>query len=284
MAEMISRAPSDLSLRPYVALLWCSSSEARPKGAERELMLPTGGMHLAVRLTDAPLRLYESPASARPRDVGHAIVGGARAGAYVRDVSGPACSVGAVLRPGAARALFGVPAGELAHHHTALGDLWGDAAVALRQRIAAEPTPARRLARFEALVAARIRRARVRGVHPAIAHALSRFATLHARVDEVTAEIGYSHRRFVDLFRDDVGLTPKLHCRVTRFQAALARLASDPRASGAETALDAGYSDQAHLGRDFKELAGLSPGAYRALAPRWPNHVPLLTARPLAPP
>jgi AraC-like DNA-binding protein len=275
MTATITRAPHEAALRPYVALLWSSQSEGRPLGAERELMLPNGGMHVAVRLSDAPLRLYDGADGAQRRAIGHGVVGGARASAYVRDVSEAACSVGAVLRPGAARALFGVPADELAHGHTVLSDLWGDAAVVLRQRVAEETSPERRLARFEALLASQLRAAgRIRGVHPAIAHALGRFGS-RARVDEVVAEVGYSHRRFVDLFRADVGLTPKLWCRVARFQEAVSRLARGLDVKVAEIAADAGYADQAHLGRELKEIAGLSPGAYRALATNGTNHVPL---------
>jgi AraC-like DNA-binding protein len=76
-------------------------------------------------------------------------------------------------------------------------------------------------------------------------------------------------------FREAVGLTPKLYCRVLRFQRALRQLAEHPRIAWIDTALNAGYSDQAHFNRDFRELAGLTPGQYRALAPISANHVPL---------
>jgi AraC-like DNA-binding protein len=72
-----------------------------------------------------------------------------------------------------------------------------------------------------------------------------------------------------------VGLAPKLYCRVLRLQRALRLAAAEPGTPWAELALAAGYSDQPHLNRDFAELAGMSPGTYRAHAPASPSHVPL---------
>ncbi|HZH02691.1 MAG TPA: helix-turn-helix domain-containing protein [Myxococcaceae bacterium] len=87
---------------------------------------------------------------------------------------------------------------------------------------------------------------------------------------------GYSHRRFIILFERAVGLTPKRYCRLQRFQAALvAARRSKADLPWIEVALAAGYSDQAHLVRDFREFAGIPPSLYRALAPARANHVPV---------
>jgi AraC-like DNA-binding protein len=136
-------------------------------------------------------------------------------------------------------------------------------------------TPARRLEVLEAALAARLQQART--LHPAVAMALARFAKAPGAlgtVRDAVVESGYSHRRFITLFRRAVGLGPKEYGRVLRFQAALARAAT-PGASWADIAAAAGYSDQSHLHRDFLALAGVSPGEYRSLAPASPHHVPI---------
>lgn len=264
---MLRSRPPRGALRLFVKQLWISD-EATVTAPVRERMLPTGAMHLAIRLSGPPIRLYDGE---RGRDLGFGVVGGARAAFYVRDAA-PACSVGAQLEPGAALPLFGAPASALADHHTDLEALWGDAARALRDELLAIPDPDHRLARFECALAVRL--PRVRGVHPAVAHALARFDAEPARIADVVDETGYSHRRFIALFRDDVGLTPKRYCRVARFQRVLASIGAGEPRWGA-LALDAGYADQAHFTREFSELAGISPGRYRALAPAQPNHVPV---------
>jgi AraC-like DNA-binding protein len=241
----------------------------------RERVLPTGAMHLVIRLSD-PLRVYDALDDPDGRVIGHAIVGGARESFYVRDISQPAHSVGAVLYPGAAELLIGLPASELAGRHTALEELWGRSASEARERMVEAASLPRALDLFESLLSARLSRASA--IHPAIADALERF-TWSSDVSAAVRRSGYSHRRFIEMFRRAVGLSPKLYCRVQRFQAALARARSRSAPGWADVALSAGYSDQSHFNRDFREFAGISPGNYRELSPLNAQHVPVSSGR-----
>lgn len=235
-------------------------------------MLPTGASHVVFRVDDVPLRLYDG-AKDEGRLVGCAVVGGARSRFYVRDASRPASSVGAQLHPGAGSLLLGVPGEELAERHVALANLWGGAAEESRARIAEAGSLEAQLDVFESILAERL--PRVRRMHPAVAGALARLVDEPGEeVGALVAHSGFSHRRFIALFRDTVGLTPKRFARVLRFQSALAAFAAG-RVAAIEVALSAGYSDQAHFHREFVEFAGVTPGLYRAVAPASPNHVPL---------
>jgi AraC-like DNA-binding protein len=238
-------------------------------------------MHLAIRLTDDPLRLFDNAGDQSGRLVSEAVVGGARDSFYIRDVSRPLCSVGAVLRPGAARALFGVHADELAGRHTPLDDLWGRTVASMRDQLAEIRSLDARLDAFEALLASRL--PRVRGLHPAVAQALEQLMDVPAvgsslAVREVVRHSGYSHRTFISLFHRAVGLTPKVYCRVLRFQRALRRVSAGT-ATWLDVALAAGYSDQAHFNREFRTFVGVTPTEYRQGAPRFPNHVTVDDAR-----
>lgn len=264
---VVTRAPRP-ELRPFVHTLW--AMESAPGDSHRtERVLPTGGTHIALRVSGDPFRLYDAPGDPIGRDIGRAVVGGARVSPYVRGL-GPAASVGALLRPGTAAHLFGTTAGELADRHTPLDALWGAATDGAIERIGAFPTAAERLDAFEAILASRL--PAVRGLHPAVAHALGRFASA-ARVGEVVEETGYSHRHFVALFRDATGLAPKRFCRVLRFRRAVERLAAHPADSHSRVALETGYADQAHFIREFRMLAGTTPLAYQRLAGPRPHHV-----------
>jgi AraC-like DNA-binding protein len=267
----VNRSPRPV-LRPFVERVWAldeTSQGDASLGRRREHVIPTGRMHLVFRLSDDPLHLFDDEHDSEGRTVSVMIVGGARTRFYVRDVSKPLCSVGAVLRPGAAEVLFGAHADELSGSHTALEDLWGRRATSMREELTELPSPEERLDAFERMLAARL--PTVRGLHPAVAHALQQFEATTS-VHDVVRHSGYSHRRFIELFSRTVGLTPKMYCRVLRFQQVL-RAGTGGLASLIDVAMANGYSDQSHFNREFREFTGVTPTEYRQAAPRAPHHV-----------
>jgi AraC-like DNA-binding protein len=273
--KMLLKRNPPLSLRPFVKTLWVTDQTEIewPAEPDREHVLPTGHMHLVFRLSDQPLRLFDSDDDVRGRIMGPAIVGGARSTFYVREITKPACSVGAQLLPGACEHLFGMPAGELAERHTLLEDLWGRSANSAREQLLKAGTPERRMDVLVSLLAARL--PAMRGLHPAVAQALEQFWTTND-VHRIVKASGYSHRQFIVLFRRAVGLTPKLYCRLLRFQQALKHTVADPSASLVDLAIEAGYSDQPHFTREFREFAGLTPEQYRKVSPSLTHHVPVV--------
>jgi len=270
---MITRRPSP-HLRPFVKAIWAGDGLASvaASAAKRERVLPTGTMHLVFRLGDDPLHLFDDENDPVGRTVGHAIIGGARSAFYVRDISRPARSVGVQFHPGAAAQLLGVPANELMERHTPLEDLWGRTSSEMRERLALASSPDRAIDLLESFLTERL--GLVRESHPSVAKALELFAVT-ADVRQAVTASGYSHRQFIALFRHAVGLTPKIYCRILRFQGAIARVAEGPARSWADLAMAAGYSDQAHFNREFREFSGITPGRYRDLAPIWSHHVPI---------
>jgi AraC-like DNA-binding protein len=80
------------------------------------------------------------------------------------------------------------------------------------------------------------------------------------RVEALAAELGVSCRQLTRQFQRAVGVSPKEFARISRFLGALTVLARGEHRSLADVALDCGFFDQAHLSREFRELAGMSPG------------------------
>ena len=275
---MLTRKPQP-ALRPFIKTVWASRSQILPQNSPRsesvirERVLPTGNMHLVFRLSPHPLRLFSNIDDSDGHTISRAVVGGARSTFYVRGISEPVCSVGAELYPGASQLLFGVPADELAGRHTVLSDLWGPTAKSVRDRLAEASDSEQQLQLFESLLMARL--PQVRGIHPAVAQALHQFTTT-SNVRAVVKHSGYSHRRFIALFQQAVGLTPKRYCRVLRFQKILECVSANNTISFVDLALVAGYSDQAHFNREFQEFTGVTPTEYRQVSPLSAHHLPVL--------
>lgn len=266
---------SHIALRPFVKDLWIAD-HARPAACPRftEFSLPDGYMHVVIRLSGEPIRILDE-AHPAGRNYGYAVIGGARASYYSREISGPTHAIGATLLPGAAQAFFGLNAAELANRHTSLSDVWGVRADMLRERLVLLARPHLQLELFEMALLAQV--PPIKGVHPAVAQALADVSSLD--IGSMVTRSGLSHRRFVELFSQNVGLTPKRFARVLRFRRMLRRLAHDPKVAWADLAVDMGYSDQAHFNREFREFAGFTPEQYRRAAPSSPGHV-LLSNEP----
>lgn len=239
----------------------------------RERMLPNGSFALIVNLSEDRIRRFAHDADPVGIDYPGALVSGAHAGYYVRDTSAPKTVIGVHFRPGGAAPLLGLPAGPLAGCHVGLEDIWGRSARALRDRLIEAATPDERFAILSNALLARLERPF--GHHPAVGYALRRLTAAPAltRIAEVRADTGYGAKRFIQLFHDAVGLTPKLYCRVQRFQGVIDRLARGERVEWAAVAADSGYCDQSHLNREFRAFAGMTPTEYRPVATDRPNHV-----------
>jgi AraC-like DNA-binding protein len=83
-------------------------------------------------------------------------------------------------------------------------------------------------------------------------------------VGSLATELGYSRKHLIALFRDQVGIAPKLFARLVRFDRVMSEARSGRSRSWAELALACGYYDQAHLVRDVRHFTGLTPTEARA--------------------
>lgn len=156
-----------------------------------------------------------------------------------------------------ARRLLGVPSGELANRLVALEDVLGSFGAELVERLGEAHDPAERHAVAQRLLARRLSDDEMTA--PAVAYALARLRATggSARVETIAAELGWSRRHLAARFREAVGLPPKAFGRLIRVEDAAQRVRAGEAL--AEVAYAAGYSDQSHFNRDFRELVGCTP-------------------------
>ncbi|ONM50634.1 helix-turn-helix domain-containing protein [Nocardia donostiensis] len=84
-------------------------------------------------------------------------------------------------------------------------------------------------------------------------------------IGALAEQVGWSRQHLTRRFSAEFGLSPKLAARIARFERAKQILVRTPSyITIAQVAAVCGYYDQAHLNRDFAELAGCSPTSWLA--------------------
>lgn len=104
-------------------------------------------------------------------------------------------------------------------------------------------------------------------------HAARLLARSGGRADiaAIASRAGLSARQIQRRFLDDVGVTPKAYARICRFNDAVAAKRRAPRATWASIAARSGFTDQAHLTREFGALGGGTPVALATAFARVPE-------------
>jgi AraC-like DNA-binding protein len=260
-------------LSDFVEMFWFSEGGELPKIKER--VLPTGTVEFVIRLTENKLRIYDSDNLDRVENFSGSVICGPQSKFFVIDKGEQDSILGIHFKPGGAFPFFGMPAGEFQNSHVQLETICGSRANELRSRIMEAATIHSKFRIVEDWLLRAASQPLTR--HRAVNYCLKRIRADEsgASVAEMADNIGLSKRRFIQVFQDQVGLTPKLFHRVHRFQKVLEKLRSDDIVDWAAIASSCGYFDQAHFNHDFREFCGLSPSAYLAQRGEHLNHVPI---------
>lgn len=179
----------------------------------------------------------------------------------VFDVEPGAVSLGVRFNPGWALALLDVSPRELCGLKLPVADCAPDLSV-LQRRLEDCASPARALVLLQDTVARRLASFRA-SPRPRALQALRCIQASggQVRMSALARTLGVSERTLHRDVLDEAGVPPKLLARVLRFQRAVALLRSGTGEDLSSVALACGYSDQAHLSREVRELAGLTPTA-----------------------
>jgi AraC-like DNA-binding protein len=257
------RAPAAW-LRPYVSAYTGYRQEPTPPSVHQGV---ASGHLTFLFCLDGRVELLSNADPSKPPGSFAAAVGGLHDSPARIAQCAPQTGLQLRLTWRGARALLGVPAGTLAGDTVDLRALLSGRATALLDRLASADGWAERFDLLDAELARLLRRGRGEsGVLPEVGYAWDRLAETggNLRIEELAREVGWSRRYLADKFRAETGLAPKAAARVIRFEGACDRLLAPHRPALARVAAEAGYVDQAHLARDFRDLAGLPATAWLA--------------------
>lgn len=255
------------SLRGAVRCLWLLENPRDTRTVER--VLPDGCVEVVVH--------YGAPMLRRLENGRHETQPGAVAAGQLRTAmqlvsTGPMGMVAARIEPWAAAPLLRETANALTSRVVPLDTIWGAGTRVLEERVRAAPDDQTRFHLLARAIETRLRPADEFGL--ALRQAVTWITETHGAipVGEIAQRLQWSRRRLERAFSSGVGLSAKALCRVHRFRQIVAALHPDDSPSArrdpaprlVDLAMDAGYADQAHMAREFKDLAGLPVTRYRA--------------------
>jgi AraC-like DNA-binding protein len=162
------------------------------------------------------------------------------------------------FQPAAIHQLFGVPGSEIADCDYAAHAVLGSAASEFRQRLGNARSFQERVRIADQFI---VSQDLSRPVRDSIELAANEI--MHndgrTRIDLLARQTGLSIRKFQTMFRERVGVSPKVYSRIVRFEATLNTKAASPHISWLTIAHEFGYHDQMHLIHDFRHLSGDTP-------------------------
>jgi AraC-like DNA-binding protein len=260
LSEMVVGTPQT-RLSSLVAGYTGYRIEGAPAGLHRGL--PSRHLTLIITL-DGTVDFATMPDPAQPPASFTTLIGGLHATPVVIRHNGDQHGIQLHLTPLGTRALLGLPAGELASTVIELGTLLGPVAGELLERVRSASTWTDRFLKLDQALTRVVRQRD--GPAPELGWAWRRLAASHGRVEVATLarEVGWSRRYLGARFRHEFGLTPKVAARVMRFELAQRLLRAPHRLGLAGVAVRAGFYDQAHLHREWRELAGCTPSRWLA--------------------
>jgi AraC-like DNA-binding protein len=257
-------------LDALVERIWDWEAPCQPHRFDR--MLPSAQAQLVINLAEDETRVYDD--ALRCTRYSAAALDAPSHRSFVIDTAEQVRAVGVVFHAGGAAPFFRERMDTLANGHVDLEALAGEGARGLRMRLLEAGTAEARLDVVQHWLLRACAEARR---HPAVAHALRMFddAPQLQRIGAVAAHCRLSPRRFGELFREQVGMSPKRYVRLRRFQRVVAQVHGRQRVEWAALAVDCGFHDQPHLAHEFRAFSGMTPGTYLAGQGPAAGHVPI---------
>lgn len=261
-------------LNRFVRTLWYA--RAHEVGHGRERILPNGCVQVILNL--ARDFLHDCPENKPQARTAPALIVGSRSVYEIVSSADMADLIGVVFEPGGFAAFAHDAVDGLSNRSVDLEDLCGERARSLRNRLRESRDARTRFRCVEKFLYERIAAQLAMPdspLHCAVRFALDRFAQAPSMttVRDVARGTGWSERRFSQVFREQVGHSPKVWCRIQRFQRAVKLLHAGADVRWAELALDCGFYDQSHFANEFRAFSGVDATTYSALRTHWANHI-----------
>ncbi|MEU8342101.1 AraC family transcriptional regulator [Actinomadura meyerae] len=231
---------------------------------------PMPSAHLFINLGE-PARLWDSDPSVPPLLVVDGWFMGIWTRRFLIEYPARVRLVGVHFKPWGLSPFIDMPASELRDRWVPVDAVWQRSVDRIRNQIGDIATAAETLHAVEGELRARLADTPSRGLD-LVQHTAGRLETVHGAlpVGALADAAGVSGNHLAAQFKSHVGVTPKRVARIYRFARLILSVDARHPVDWPDLAHAAGYFDQAHFIREFKDFTGLTPTEYLALRRRFP--------------
>jgi AraC-like DNA-binding protein len=226
--------------------------------------------HLFVKL-GGPARLWDSDPSVPPAVFTDGWFMGVWTRRFLVEYPTRVRLVGVHFKPWGMSPFVDLPASELRDRWVPVDAVWQRSVDRIRNQVGDAGSATEALRIVEEELRSRLAEAPSRGLD-LVQHAGLRLETSHGAipVGALTAAAGVNGNHLATQFKSHVGVTPKRVARIYRFARLILSVDALRPVDWSELAQTAGYFDQAHFSREFKDFTGHTPTAYLTLRRRFP--------------
>ena len=237
--------------------------------------LPNGDTEILIDFHDTPQHVYDNNSLKEIQACHRVWTSGVRTEPITIPSGNGATMMVISFRKGMAASFFPFPMSEISDCVVDADLVWGTDFAELRERLLETKDIDARFASLELFLLEKFG-SRL-NLNPCVAFAVDEMTARPDRLSiaRMNEKIGYSQKHFADMFRRQVGVTPKAYLKVMRFQKAVRTIDATTDLDWGEIALSCGFYDQAHFIHDFKHFSGFTPEQYANIHTNYQNYIPV---------
>ncbi|MFT3827502.1 MAG: helix-turn-helix transcriptional regulator [Chitinophagaceae bacterium] len=247
------------ALAAYIRCYWSLEAEGTGLSAERDRIFPDGCMELIFHYGDQYKKYHTTDnADLQP----HSFIHGQLTGFMEIEATGNTGIFSVRFHPGGLRPFIPFGLDEITDTYISIKDCWNKEGDILEDRMLNAVSNAERINILESFLLQKL--ATRHSYNPVIDQCVKTIIHHHGNitVDQLATSMHIGRRHLERQFIAQVGLSPKLLARITRFQQVLNIIESNQHHNLTSVAHQGGFYDQAHFIKDFKEFTGLNPKQY----------------------
>ncbi len=237
--------------------------------------LPNGDTEILIDFHDAPQFIYDNTSLKEIQACNHVWASGLRTEPITIPSGNGATMMVISFRKGMAAPFFPFPMEEIRDSVVDADLIWGSEFADLRERLIEEKNIETRFRLVEGFMLRKF--GSKLDINPCVEFAVNEMTLNPDRlsIGRMNEKIGYSQKHFTEMFRRNIGVTPKSYLKIMRFQKAIRTIDAADNVEWDMIAQDCGFYDQAHFINDFKHFSGFTPEEYSKIHTNYQNYIPV---------